>query len=145
MLSGRADGFLNQSAALRLTAAEPVFSFPPAAGYCVCIFADVNAQLQISADRQITVTGAPGRAVGWSTGNAEVRFTDGDSPAQVHVFVYGATRGKADTPVDAPRQVRTGQPLTGSETLPDGVWAPGADHLEAVFGKPDFLTKLITD
>jgi hypothetical protein len=146
MLSGRSDGFLNQSAALRLTTAEPVFSFPRAAGYCVCIFADAGAELEISTDRQISITGAPGRAVGWpAAGTATVRVIDGDAPATVHVFIYGAIRSMADTPVDAPRQVRTGQPLTGSESLPEGVWAPGADHLEAVFGKPDFLTKLIND
>ena len=42
-----------------------------------------------------------------------------------------------------PRQTRTGIALTGNEKLPRGVWAPGQDYLESVFGKPDQLSKLI--
>ncbi|MEC9375134.1 MAG: hypothetical protein VYA80_02040 [Pseudomonadota bacterium] len=41
------------------------------------------------------------------------------------------------------KQIAMGAPLSGDEYLPDGVWAPGKDHLENVFGKPDFLTDLI--
>ena len=41
------------------------------------------------------------------------------------------------------KQSVTGISLSGDEPLPDGVWAPGQDYLETVFGKPDQLTELV--
>ena len=63
--------------------------------------------------------------------------------ASVHVIALHAGSKQADATIHSPRQARTGQALTGAESLPEGVWAPGKDHLEEVFGQPDFLTELI--
>lgn len=147
MLSGKSDGFLEQSTVVEFGEQNAEVVLPGTDGYCVCVFATRNAELFIEVDaKRVAVAAEPGRAVGWPGHmQAVCRLAAGQSAVTVRLLQYGATRKHADASVDNPRQVRTGTALTGSETLPAGVWSPGADHLEAVFGKPDFLTKLIND
>ena len=146
ILSGQPDGFIEQSAVVELSVENPEHVFAASEGFCVCIFATA-AQLGIEIDAQrITIAAEPGRAIGWPAHAKAVCRLGADNPvAKIRVLQYSKSRNKADAPVDSPRQIRTGKALSGDEVLPEGVWAPGADYLEAKFGKPDFLTKLIND
>jgi hypothetical protein len=151
MLSGMPDGYLRHVDRLNLTPQANTIEITSQGSdsVAVCVFtASVSAELTIVAEgKRVAIQLLPGRAVRWNLVEgyqpAQLQLASGQGSAEALVFLYSSQRCAPAQPVDDPRQARTGVPLNGDEVLPTGVWAPGADHLEAVFGKPDFLTDLI--
>jgi len=117
-------------------------------GVWVCLDAGTDAThlLLQTGERDFEIEPRAGRAVSWfkSSGNApsdkelQAVCAGSESPGEFWMIKlwFGKLQGGAFA-AGEPRQVRKGQPLHGSEVLPEGVWSPGQDHLEAVFGKPD--------
>ena len=100
---------------------------------------DVSVNLQIEP--------RAGRAVCWLNDNIEsdTTYIQLDDVPCKYIFLSSSLSNNEfyKSKYFELKQIKMGAPLSGDEHLPDGVWAPGKDHLENVFGKPDFLTDLI--
>jgi hypothetical protein len=116
----------------------------------ICVFLESgHYKLSLTAGgKKVTVEARAGRAVSWFTpDNSNDVNVSLDGPGEQHMpvllmsFSHAAANNLSSALV--PKQSKTGRALSGAEVLPEGVWAPGKDHLEAVFGKPDQLTDLL--
>ncbi len=126
------------------------------AGVCVCLDGDSEYALTLRGNGQdIEIQSRTGRALSYFPGGSgqaapdyslQTSQTERQAPQDVWMLKFWFCEQpvrKEPLESGAPRQTRTGVPLTGSEALPEGVWAPGQDHLEAVFGKPDQITDAV--
>ena len=85
----------------------------------------------------------PGRAISGNVAN--LSSVPANSQCSVQMW-FGNKERQSSVHKLMPSEIKQsamGISLSGNESLPDGVWAPGQDHLETVFGKPDQLTELV--
>jgi hypothetical protein len=104
-------------------------------------------------DLNIAISPRVGRAVCWSRGSKAGESlllpveaaTDSETSCKWVVQFWFADKPVRQSTHDplAAAQAAKGQPLSGSEAMPAGIWAPQDIDLEAVFGQPDKLKDLV--
>jgi hypothetical protein len=125
------------------------FSAASSCSFGMCVFLD-SGEFRLrhkAAGKTVDIEARAGRAVCWfvQEGQSEVGVVPTSSAAgrlPVLLLSFSSTASKAVSSV-VPKQSQSGRALSGNESLPEGVWAPGQGHLEAIFGKPDQLTDLV--
>ena len=117
-------------------------------GVRVCLDPGQDAMrlLLHAGEQDIEIEPRAGRAVSWfalagitgAVAGLQAARADSESTGECWMIEFWFGTGQSGAfAAGEPRQMRTGQPLHGGEELPEGIWSPGQDHLEAVFGKPD--------
>ena len=108
----------------------------------------------VFAGLNLAISPRVGRAVCWSTSADDLSSIDTTAHESAPVSVDAdkwmvqiwlgdhAQRGETHGSI-VPLQAKEGVPLTGSENMPAGIWAPQDIDLQAVFGDPDKLKELV--
>jgi hypothetical protein len=121
--------------------------------HAAMIFLSEESGEAVFAELNLAISSRVGRAVCWSrdskTGQSLLlpKETTTDSAASCKWvvqfwFADKPVRQNSHDPLAAV-QAAKGQPLSGSEAMPAGIWAPQDIDLEAVFGQPDKLKDLV--